>query len=536
MHIDAFFEYCLGKVHSYYIQIPQAGPEEVRDGVPLEEDLAFRALHPGIRPKRGRRKTEDKNSENNDKDLPASKRQQIDSATPTTADAVSAMEQFHNSLFPGPHSNMNPGADTDAIDRYLGEAVTPDPWSATAAITGGGGGSNGQQFRWRAFSKDATTPHPTSAPILSLDTPTDEVMTPTLTTPMSAKPRSRRRHGPAVSSAWPSSGNPLTGKLRGRPPSNRSIRDGPFSTFPVNPSGKSGVTIDLGAGATGTPTSTPIVTSNPQQFPLIQQTSRPSGLHLQVPPRKPSTVTMASPIAPHQMNGASLLKPNSAVVDLERAFAANLLQGSMVNLSVEDAKNIAQKAIADLRRVPREGMLGSEMSALSTLRVLLGCEMNSSPLFKNFRIKRISFPREPGNMSTNSEANSTTGKFKISWRIEVGTFKGDFCQVVRIGMKSDALGQNLDLIGTDEEEDEEEDEEDEEGNEDGDEYKRFDFPPGNTNSSRRRGNKRDRAESGIDPNGLDFDWRRKYFEMEKRLREKENEIATIKRKVLHAVM
>ena len=44
------------------------------------------------------------------------------------------------------------------------------------------------------------------------------------------------------------------------------------------------------------------------------------------------------------------------------------------------------------------------------------------------------------------------------------------------------------------------------------------------------------AGAGDDSSGDAFDWRQKYFEMEKRLREKENEIATIKRRVLHAVM
>lgn len=534
MHIDAFFEYCLGKAHSYYIQIPQAGPEEIRDGVPLEEDLALRALHPENRPKRGRRKTEDRNDENSERDIPASKRQQIDSSTPTTADAVSAMEHFHSSLFPGPHSAVGPGPDADSMERYIGGEVTPDPWSATAAaISGVGGSSNGQQFRWRAFSKEATTPHPSSAPILSLDTPTDEIMTPTITTPMSAKPRSRRRHGPAVSSAWPSSGNPLTGKLRGRPPSNRSVRDGPFSTFPVNPSGKSSVSIDLGAGATGTPTSTPIVTSNPQQFPLIQQSSRPSGLHLQVPPRKHSTVTMASPVAPRQINGANMLKPDSAVEDLERVFAANLLQGSMVDLSIDDVKNIARKAISNLRRMSREGLPISEMSALSTLKLLLGCETNSSALFKDFKIEKIPTLRGSGSMLRSVEDGSATlDRFKLSWRIEIGSLKGDFSQVVRLGMVSGKFGQNGDLMGTDEEEEEVE------GENDDDEraYDRFDFPSGNTTSRGGRENRRDGIDNGRDPSGNEFDWRRKYFEMEKRLREKENEIATIKRKVLHAVM
>ncbi|RII13276.1 hypothetical protein CUC08_Gglean004576 [Alternaria sp. MG1] len=62
MHIDAFFEYLLGKQHPYFLQIPHPHnpfPSEGRDGVPLEEDLAIRALDPKFKPKRGRRKAED---------------------------------------------------------------------------------------------------------------------------------------------------------------------------------------------------------------------------------------------------------------------------------------------------------------------------------------------------------------------------------------------------------------------------------------------------------------------------------------------
>ncbi|KAK9471424.1 ARS binding protein 2-domain-containing protein [Dipodascopsis tothii] len=56
MHIDAFFEYCMGKTHAYFNQVPE--PTEVvpvRDGVPLEEDLALRALDPELRNLKSRR-------------------------------------------------------------------------------------------------------------------------------------------------------------------------------------------------------------------------------------------------------------------------------------------------------------------------------------------------------------------------------------------------------------------------------------------------------------------------------------------------
>lgn len=517
MHIDSFFEYCLGKAHPYYTQIPQGEPEDIRDGVPLEEDLALRALHPESRPKRGRRKAEDRNDEDDDKDLPTSKRQQTDASTPL--DTISAIEQLQSSLFTSPHSAVAPNAD---MERYLGGAVTPDPWSATTpTIASMGAGSSTpsgqQQFRWRAFSKEATTPHPTSAPALSLDTPTDGPMTPTITTPLSAKPRSRRRHGPAVSSAWPSSGNPLTGKLRGRPPSNRSVRDGPFSTFPVNPSGKAGITIDLGAGATGTPTSTPVITSNPLKFPPVPSL-RPQGLHLQVPPRKPSTVTMASPIAPRQLNGASSLKLDTTVEDFERTFAANLFQGSMVDLTIEDAKIIAHKAVADLRGIQSEGTMASQFSTFPALKVLLGCEMNSSALFKDFKIEKILPPQSP----PLRDQSPARGKYRLSWRIGVGPLNGKLTQVVCLDVGCGKNSANDYAGGSDEDE----------NDDDAREFDGFYTVPNATSGGAR--SKQDGA--GDDASGDAFDWRKKYFEMEKRLREKENEIATIKRKVLHAVM
>ncbi|KAK9485599.1 ARS binding protein 2-domain-containing protein [Lipomyces starkeyi] len=56
MHIDTFFEFCMGNSHAYFIQIPDPSKPAavVRDGVPTEEDLALRALIPGLRQRRPR--------------------------------------------------------------------------------------------------------------------------------------------------------------------------------------------------------------------------------------------------------------------------------------------------------------------------------------------------------------------------------------------------------------------------------------------------------------------------------------------------
>ncbi|KAK9467196.1 ARS binding protein 2-domain-containing protein [Lipomyces arxii] len=56
MHIDSFFEFCMGKRHPYFTQIPDSSRPlpEIRDGVPTEEDLALRALLPEMRQRRQR--------------------------------------------------------------------------------------------------------------------------------------------------------------------------------------------------------------------------------------------------------------------------------------------------------------------------------------------------------------------------------------------------------------------------------------------------------------------------------------------------
>lgn len=252
MHIDAFFEYMLGKQHPYFLQIPPPHdpfPEEGRDGVPLEEDLAIRALDPKFKPKRGRRKAEDADEEMEaEVDTPARKRPQLDTSIPF-GNALQPQSAYPNSAHP---------------DHHMGDFLTPhDPWTAASAITpasvlnasnrlkphenmtpySASPMSGGQHIRWRLNSQEPATPHPLSAVTPSsahhfFDEPQSAV------TPSSARPRARRRHGPAVSSAWSATSTTPGGKPRGRPPNNRSTRDGPFVTFPVNPS-REGTPVDV---------------------------------------------------------------------------------------------------------------------------------------------------------------------------------------------------------------------------------------------------------------------------------------------------
>ena len=150
-------------------------------------------------------------------------------------------------------------------------------------------------------------------------------------TPQSAHPsmasspsRSRRRHGPAVSAAWPSGGNAANGKLpRGRPPNNRSVQDGPFSTFPANPQSKplTPRSVDTPSQTPSqTPVHTPVNSPHPglpaSGMPLsvhIPTIRKPSKLSLQVPQHSGGPVRLATPPPKVLVNGeAGVSAPTSS--------------------------------------------------------------------------------------------------------------------------------------------------------------------------------------------------------------------------------
>ncbi|KAI9823330.1 MAG: hypothetical protein M1832_002554 [Thelocarpon impressellum] len=482
MHVDAFFEYCLGKPHSYYTQVPPLHapyPEFGRDGVPLEEDLALRAMHPDSRPKRGRRKAEGKEGEVEQRSSPA-KRPHLDT---TVVDFGSPRS---GGLLP--HSPLPTTAQADDMDHYVGHL---DPWAAASAVTPGSvsagtphpssanpASAGGQQFRWRLNTRDThspSTPHPLSTVTPSTGHPPDSgfdephsAITPSST---SSKGRARRRHGPAVSSAWPSSGNPLTGKLRGRPPSNRSVRDGPFSTFPANPKTREGPIIDLQGS---TPVSTPISesgrchtagqrASNPAQ----QAQGRPTSLHLRVPQNTGGPVRLATPtvllngatdhVPPsfpsertlgvaEAANGPVLPQENDHVLprigldDVIRALTTKFLRADVVGgpeaLDLELAKRLATRVV-ELLRVSHDGA-GRGDDAVSSLPLSL--LMNTATCFGLFpdlgihpvsgsflRTVRI---RAPPTSNGSNDASSTkkegAGVYSITWTLQCGPLTGDF--------------------------------------------------------------------------------------------------------------
>ncbi|KAI5274371.1 hypothetical protein E4T47_02627 [Aureobasidium subglaciale] len=231
MHVDAFFEYLLGKKHTYYLDLPSPHdphPARGRDGVPADEDLAIRALDPSFRPKRGR-----KRNETPDKDpIPPKK--------PLLTTSFSYEGQ---TLYAQPQASHT--ASAIPLSARPGENFTNDMWTPTSTTSAvpkrtvphsAIAARPPHHLQWHLEGSHDTplTPHPMSAlepraPGLSAyDEPMSAI------TPGSSRARSRRKHGPAVSSAW-NNAAAANARARGRPPGNRSVQDGPYTTFPADP-------------------------------------------------------------------------------------------------------------------------------------------------------------------------------------------------------------------------------------------------------------------------------------------------------------
>ncbi|KAJ5167697.1 ARS binding protein 2 [Penicillium canariense] len=124
------------------------------------------------------------------------------------------------------------------------------------------------------------------------------------------KARARRRHGPAVSSAWPNSNGSITGKSRGRPP-NTSSTSGSFSTFQVNPSRDSSQVLQPHITQSSPlvidqDSSNVVVASSYDRSPTPANQGRPGKLQLQVPPHLGAPVRLATPptLLVNGVNGA----------------------------------------------------------------------------------------------------------------------------------------------------------------------------------------------------------------------------------------
>ncbi|KAK5108801.1 hypothetical protein LTR62_007775 [Meristemomyces frigidus] len=298
MHIDAFCEYLLGKQHSYFTEVPPVNdpyPTAGRDGVQAEEDLAIRALDPAFRPKRGRRRNSQTEADEEDQGATTPKQPRLQAglnqAVPTSAYPASAH----------PNGVNDPWAMASAITP-----LTYAPWSngptgaqtavATMAPT---------HLRWQLHDgQQVASPHPMTAHPTSMAAHIEAALE---NEPKCAitPARRRRKHGPAVSSAWPSANAPGA-KPRGRPPASRNVQDGPFSTFPVETS--NGILTAQGKAATpglGASQDSVMQSQTGPRPPIIQRQSegsgRPGRLSLQVPAHTGGPVRLATPPVPKML-------------------------------------------------------------------------------------------------------------------------------------------------------------------------------------------------------------------------------------------
>lgn len=455
MHIDAFFEFCLGNPHRYYTELPTAAAnpsEEGRDGVPLEEDLALRALMPEWRPKRGRRRIEEKDPESS-AEQPAMKRPHLDAHhSAVEYDGIGG----HSGIFPASAAPWTAYPDDIHQEGWPIASAVPQgqniPSNANANLFQSRAG-----FEFSRWRRDLSpSGYPQSAITLSHRQPEAAIHEPqSAITPSSSsktKSRSRRRHGPAVSSAWPSQGNANSGRQRGRPPSQKATQDDPQSAPPPN------------TRTNDPPNSTPIPTaeasdlphaSTPQQPdpPTRSSQVRPNKLQLQVPERPGGPIRLATPPLV-LVNGNSHLRRSSVdyfrnpegeeedgessileqetqpgaihhkeftVEDVARAFATRLLRvkviGRPVGLSVEEANIVANKAVLLICGDASGGGLRSSRTLALKCAIILHVEnemgiSNASSVTNDCHLSvRSVFQNADGSVGRNRKAdpNSNSG-------------------------------------------------------------------------------------------------------------------------------
>lgn len=231
MHVDAFFEYLLGKEHAYFLDVPHPSnpyPPNGRDGVPVEEDTALRALDPSFKPKRGRRRASE-----TEQDMMEEK--------PKNARLLGAFasEGQPQSAYPRAGSAMPTSAHPDGQQHDPWTAASAishqqfAPWSSTQSTQSAITPSVPHHLRWQAHAGSSltpATPHPmTALPGGSMASHIDAAFSDEPKSAITPSAKRRRRHGPAVSSAWSSQNAP--GKPRGRPPASRTTQDGLFPRF-----------------------------------------------------------------------------------------------------------------------------------------------------------------------------------------------------------------------------------------------------------------------------------------------------------------
>lgn len=347
MHVDAFFEYCMGNPHVYYTQLPPSGSfvSESRDGVPLEEDLALRALVPQWKPKRGRKRVGERDLDEGK----ATKRPQLDTSVGALYHGGA---HDHSVTFPQSAIPFSAHPDTEGHDPWMtASSAFPGPTAPD---------QQGQDLKWRLPPRD-TSPanYPQSAIIPRGTHSSADLMSAepqSAVTPVSGeKSRARRKHGPAVSSAWPSSNGSATGKGRGRPPNKSSA--GSFSTFLLSTKRESPQlqpTPALQSSSLAGSQNSPNVT---QQSPTSVSSGRPSKLQLQVPQHSGAPVRLATPptLLVNGVNDATLAqaeKPQEVPQSVNTGAEDHPVVGAGAQINVD---HLVRSLSSELLQAPLSG-------------------------------------------------------------------------------------------------------------------------------------------------------------------------------------
>ncbi|EEH43493.2 uncharacterized protein PADG_08418 [Paracoccidioides brasiliensis Pb18] len=409
MHVDAFFEYCLGHQHIYYTQLTSTDSSaESRDGVPRDEDLALRALFPQWKPKKGRKRAEAKEFD----DSKTSKRPHFD---------IPGVGPEDNALSYNQETFLHSAMQRSAIpwSAFPDDLEQHDPFASHSALgtepSKTGNHLNQHRMisrdvysRWRSpgrevfsalhYPQSAITPrYRDSEAIMSIEPRS------AITSSSADRANNKRRRGPAVSSAWSTSGNLSNTKMRGRPGGNRTTQNGPFSTFPVQSackeieapetntehtgrshSGLTQKTVSSNASGKASDASTLAPTFQPLN-------TRPARLQLQVPQNLGDPVRLATPPTV-LVNGTSRNSPLAGgparqqtneiesnllpflaygqqhdlsgagftLDDVAHAFSLNIHQGRLLNrelpLSLEESRSIADMAIKQVKTMCSPGL------------------------------------------------------------------------------------------------------------------------------------------------------------------------------------
>ncbi|EGS24010.1 putative ars binding protein [Thermochaetoides thermophila DSM 1495] len=234
MHVDAFFDYLMGRESEYWTCVPPAevSPLDIeRDGVAAEDDMALRALIPAVKPRRGRRKLDAADEEASSRSRRESPQEgedgRVQDREPWTAFPDGRGRAF---VFPPPPRPPRPPPPPPPLPP------PPPPPPGKSAQGGNGAQWLGSDLVQTPLSAYPAAPQSAITPSTRASFWADEPKSAIALTPSGAKPRSvSRRHGAkVVSSAWRSGGLGATGKTRGRPPKRGLESEGPFSAFPTS--------------------------------------------------------------------------------------------------------------------------------------------------------------------------------------------------------------------------------------------------------------------------------------------------------------